>query len=89
MKNSKKADQKIDIKSVFTALKNREQHPRGTFDKAGRFYLEDGDIAYVRSPSRVYPFSEMLHGRTKKFLKALIKKHNCKTTEDLEKVAFA
>lgn len=46
--------------------RDRICHPGGSFDSGGRFSLSekydccDG----IRSPSRAYPFSEMLHGRT-------------------------
>ena len=49
----------------FLDLKNRVKHPEGTFDKAGRFYLEETyPCCFVRSPSRAYPYSQMVHGRT-------------------------
>ena len=50
----------------YVALRDRRKNPTGTFDKRGRFYLaarfECCD--YIRRPSRAWPYSEMLHGRT-------------------------
>jgi hypothetical protein len=49
----------------FLDLQSRKIHPEGRFDKAKRFYL---DVTYecctTRSPSRAYPYSQMVHGRT-------------------------
>ncbi len=58
------------FKAVATALglKHRKVNPDGTFDKAGRFYLQTlcPHCADIRSPSRAYPYSAMVHGRTLK-----------------------
>jgi hypothetical protein len=49
----------------FYDLKTRAIHPKGSFDKAGRFYLDTTySCCAVRSPSRSYPYSQMVHGRT-------------------------
>lgn len=59
-----------DLKAAkeFVSRKERWSHPDCHFDKAGRAYLlrhEDcPGCKYVRSPSRAYPYSEMVHGRT-------------------------
>ena len=52
----------------YLKLKNREIHPEGEFDKSGRFYLAEKYecCANIRNPSRRFPYSEMLHGRTLK-----------------------
>lgn len=47
----------------------------GSFDKAGRFYV-DSDFAtstsrLVRAPSRAWPYSKLKHVYTAKYLKAL------------------
>jgi hypothetical protein len=57
---------KTQIANLFIALKEREENPEGSFDKAGRFYLENkfDCCDYIRTPSRRWPYSEMLHGRT-------------------------
>lgn len=80
---------KEDIKSVYIKLKDREKNPRGQFDKAGLFYIEDGELLNVRSPSAQYPYSQMNAARTAKFVKALAEKYKCSTLEDLEAVAFS
>ena len=54
----------------YLKLENREIHPEGTFDKGGRFYLAESEkcdcCRGIRSPSRAYPYSEMVHARTLK-----------------------
>lgn len=51
----------------FSKLQNREIHPEGTFDKAGRFYLSNCP-GWIREPSRAHPFSQMAHGRTLEYV---------------------
>ena len=72
------------INEVYDLLKNRIINPRGTFDRAGRFYLENGDLINVRQPSRYYPYSQMMAGRTLKYVKAVAKKFEC--DNDFEKL---
>jgi hypothetical protein len=52
----------------FLALKSRQAHPAGTFDKAGRFYPSADEMQpccnAIRTPSRAYPYSYMTHCRT-------------------------
>ena len=54
----------------YLKLKNRKTHPEGTFDEGGRFYLAESEkhdcCRGIRSPSRAYPYSEMVHARTLK-----------------------
>ena len=54
----------------FKALQSREINPTGTFDNAGRWYPADSEKAEccegLRSPSRAYPYSLMVHCRTLK-----------------------
>ncbi len=58
------------FKAVATALglKHRKVNPSGKFDQAGRFYLQTlcPHCAGIRSPSRAYPYSALVHGRTLK-----------------------
>ena len=46
----------------------RQEHPEGTFDKAGRFYPDADEQCpccdHIRSPTRAYPMSLMVHCRT-------------------------
>ncbi len=72
-----------DLKKVYEMLKNRELHPEGDFDKAGRFYLEDYELVDVRAPSAKYPFSQMNAGRTSKFVKAMAEKYKVQTLDQL------
>ena len=58
---------KIDDK--YDKLKNRDEHPAGRFDSAGRFYASNANLINVRQPSRAFPFSEMAACRTKKYAK--------------------
>lgn len=62
---------KEKIKKVieeFEQLQARIIHPDGTFDKAGRWYPDDNEWSSccdsIRSPSRSYPYSYMVHCRT-------------------------
>lgn len=50
----------------FDKLKERESHPDGKRDNAGRFYLNQKYACCIgiRTPSREFPFSEQTHGRT-------------------------
>ena len=54
----------------YLKLKNRKTHPEGTFDSGGRFYLAESEkhdcCRGIRSSSRAYPYSEMVHARTLK-----------------------
>jgi hypothetical protein len=80
---------KQDIDAVYTELKTRAKNPRGRFDSAGRFYVDDEDLLSVRTPSRAWPYAQMTAARTRKFVTALATKYACKTLQDLQKVAFA
>ena len=71
------------IESVYRKLQNREIHPSGQFDSGGRFYLDNADLVKVRTPSRAYPYSQMLAGRTKKYVKGVAEKFNCENEEDI------
>ena len=86
LENFKKREATVskgDIKKVFVMLKDRKIHPIGTFDKAGRFYLEDAELVDVRTPSAQYPYSQMTAGRTAKFVKAIAEKYKCANFEEL------
>lgn len=74
---------KDDLKAVYQLLKDRKIHPKGIFDKMGRFYLEDDELVDVRSPSAKYPFSQMNAGRTAKFVKAIAEKYKVQSKDEL------
>jgi len=76
-----------EIKQVYLKLKNRDENPRGSFDKAGRSYVTDSDLLDVREPSAKYPYSQMNAARTAKFVKALAEKYRCQNMNELEQVA--
>lgn len=73
-----------DVKKVWRMLKDRELHPCGEFDKAGRFYLRDSELVNVRRPSAKYPYSQMHAGRTSKFVTSIADKYKCQTFEELK-----
>jgi hypothetical protein len=77
----------IELAKEFVALKNRDMHPAGKFDKAKRFFLESKySCCNVRTPSRAYPFTEMIHGRT---LLHVVTSHKSNSDIDLvKKMAF-
>lgn len=54
----------------YQKLQSREINPDGTFDDAGRWYPSEKEkcecCAVVRSPSRAWPYSYMIHCRTLK-----------------------
>lgn len=54
----------FDAALLYIKRKLRLVDPPGRFDKAGRFYLAEPMGQGVRSPSRAYPYSEMVHART-------------------------
>jgi len=56
------------IREVTVELKDRTLHPSGTFDSAGRWYSDHEEMTSCRTPSRAYPYSEMTHCRTAKWV---------------------
>lgn len=66
------------IKATYEARRDRIEHPDGRTDNGGRWYPSDEErcecCAYVRSPSRAYPWSYMLHCRTRVHVQQLLKK---------------
>ncbi|MFZ2537581.1 MAG: hypothetical protein WAX04_01610, partial [Oscillospiraceae bacterium] len=48
----------------YIGRRERITHPAGEFDSAKRFYLSEPVAKSVRTPSRVWPNSQMVHGRT-------------------------
>lgn len=71
------------IKTVFEMLKNRDINPSGVFDKVGRWYADNDDLISVRSPSRAWPYSQMIACRTRKYVKKVAEKFNCGSVNDL------
>ena len=74
---------KDDLKAVYVMLKERQLHPKGWFDKQGRFYLNDSELVSVRDPSVKYPYTQMNAGRTSKFVKLMAEKYKPQSRNDL------
>jgi hypothetical protein len=59
----------------YLARQNRERHPDGSFDKGGRWYPSEREqrecCAFIRSPSRAWPYSLMKHCRSVEHVAAL------------------
>lgn len=68
----------MTAREMYVSRKERLSHPDGTFDKGGRFYPSEHETcaccAQVRSPSRAWPYSYMVHCRTLKHCTELAKK---------------
>lgn len=65
----------IQAAQEYLDRRDRKTHPAGRFDKGGRFYISEScSCGSVRSPSRSYPYSEMVHGRT---IKHVANIYNC------------
>ena len=66
------------INRIFDARQTRRQHPAGETDNS-RWYPSDMErcvcCGAVRSPSRAYPWSLMLHCRTRVHIAALVDRH--------------
>ena len=72
------------IQSVYLQLKERKIHPSGSFDKAGRWFADRQEaVAHIRSPSRAYPYSEMVACRTKKYVRFVQEATGAETEEAL------
>lgn len=67
-----------DVNTEYKNRKNRLTHPTGKFDKAGRWFPSADEVAEccneIRYPSRAYPYSLLVHCRTKKHIKMLASK---------------
>jgi hypothetical protein len=72
------------INTVYKMLQAREIHPSGYYD-GKRWYAHNTDLISVRSPSRSWPWSEMVACRTKKYVTKVCEKYNCETIEELKK----
>lgn len=57
----------VDVALTWRRRVDRDEHPEGRFDNAGRFYLSEAcgkHCDVVRAPSRAIPYPKMQHGRT-------------------------
>jgi len=61
-------DKLVAARVELTNRQNRKTNPKGTFDNAGRWYPSADErqpcCQQIRSPSRTFPYSFMLHCRT-------------------------
>lgn len=66
MKATKLAKSIFAAASTYLRLRDRLEHPAGTFDNAGRFFPVDtcDCCSSIRSPSRRYQYSLMVHARS-------------------------
>jgi hypothetical protein len=68
-----------EIATVHQRRQNREVHPGGTFDKAGRFFPNSDEwsscCAHVAIPSRAHPYRLMVHCRTLKHITTWYHEH--------------
>ena len=66
MKTYRKNSKVFQAAQEFISLRDRHIHPDGEFDKAGRWYPTTyyPCCETIRSPSRSYPYSHMVHCRT-------------------------
>ena len=64
------------VSEMYYSRKLRLTHPEGHFDKAGRWWPSDREqyscCNAIRTPSRAYPFSLMVHCRTRKHVANLL-----------------
>ena len=97
MDSSELTQQIVD--RIYQDRKNRIAHPDGTFDSGGRWYPSEWEVCEccqnVRTPSRSYPYSQLVHCRTKKHIRNLAKNHGIKglipllqTNSDLERLVL-
>lgn len=66
------------INTIYESRKTRNSHPDGTFDNGGRWYPSESEhcpcCESIRGPSRNWPYSLMVHCRSKKHIKNLVAK---------------
>ena len=60
------SDGVVEAAAMYLRRQARKEHPAGRFDRGGRFYLAEacGRECSIRPPSRAYPYSQMVHGRS-------------------------
>lgn len=66
MNKNQKNEMVLNAVKMYEDLQSRKIHPAGKFDKAGRFYPSEkfSCCSNIRSPSRAFPYSYMVHCRT-------------------------
>ena len=67
-KDRETTSQLVTVKSVYLDRRARMAHPAGKFDTGGRWFPSDGEYQpccyAIRSPSRSFPYSLMVHCRS-------------------------
>jgi|GEM_PF-4337224 len=80
------------VKKEYAARKKRKSHPDGIFEKGNRWFPSDDEkcdcCKEIRWPSWNYPFSLMVHCRTKKHVRNLFLKDHEIVEEDAQKKEF-
>lgn len=70
---------RAEIQTVYELRRDREENPAGQFDRQKRWYPTDHEAASccrtVRTPSAAYPYSLLVHCRTKKHLATWFDEH--------------
>jgi hypothetical protein len=74
------------VEYLYEQRQSRELHPCGDFDNQGRWYPDEEEeecdcCESVRTPSRKWPYSKMVHCRSKKHIKNLVEKYAKKNEE--------
>jgi hypothetical protein len=75
---TRKLDGRRTVQEVYEARQDRREHPDGEFDKAGRWYPSDLERCEccnsIRYPSRSWPYSLLVHCRSKRHVANLLAK---------------
>jgi hypothetical protein len=78
-------DLKAEIDAIFQRRKSRAEHPTGKFDKQSRWYPDAAEhqecCDRVRKPSAAWPYSLMVHCRTKKHIARLVLSRHIETCQ--------
>ena len=66
--------------STWERRQDRDEHPDGYWDKAGRWYPSEDEeqecCSRIRGPSRAYPYSLMKHCRSREHVAYLVMQHD-------------
>lgn len=69
-------DLKERARQLYEARQARCEHPAGSYDRQGRWYPNEGEEQEcgkaIRSPSRAWPHSLMMHCRSLKHCRNLV-----------------
>lgn len=69
-------EQAFQAEETYKRRQARAEHPDGSFDKAGRWFPSTSEqracCQTIRTPSRRWAYSLMLHCRTRKHVRQLV-----------------